>query len=133
MASQLAERFMQALQQIEQTKDVAPLVELFSEDAEVTNIALNEPLRGNNGVREFWQKYLEQFQHIRSTFNEVLEQQAESGGHIVLEWQSEGALRQGAPINYRGVSILETASDRVQRFRSYYDSAAFIKLQSASA
>lgn len=133
MASQLAENFMQALQQIEQTKDIEPLVALFKEDAEVSNIALNEPLRGNTGVREFWQKYLEQFQAIRSTFNQVLEQQTEKGGHIVLEWVSEGALRHGAPINYRGVSILETTDDRVQRFRSYYDSAAFIKLHSASA
>ena len=133
MASQMAEKFMQALQQSEQAKDVTPLVALFNEDAEVSNIALHEPLRGSEGVREFWQKYLEQFQNIRSTFNQVLEQQAESGGHIVLEWQSDGTLRQGAPISYRGVSILETTGDRVQRFRSYYDSAAFIKLQSASA
>ena len=133
MASQMAEKFMQALQQIEQTKDVAPLVALFANEAEVSNIALNEPLRGQEGVREFWQKYLEQFQHIHSEFNQVFEQQAEAGGHIVLEWRSEGTLRHGAPINYRGVSILEISDDRVQRFRSYYDSAAFIKLQSASA
>jgi ketosteroid isomerase-like protein len=133
MASQMAETFMQTLQQIEQSKDPAPLVALFKDNAEVSNIALNEPLHGSEGVREFWEKYLEQFQQIRSTFNQVLEQQTDSGGHIVLEWQSEGTLRQGAPIKYRGASILEITGDRVLRFRSYYDSAAFIKLQSASA
>ena len=47
-------------------------------------------------------------------------------GGAALEWESEGALPTGAPIRYRGVSLLEFAGDRVKRFRTYYDSAAFV-------
>lgn len=122
MASETAERFMQALQKIEQTKDVEPLVSMFSEDAELSNLATPSPLHGKEGARQFWQKYLSVFQNIRSKFNNVVE----SNGSAVLEWTSEGALSSGEALNYRGISVIETENGQVRRFRTYYDSAAFL-------
>ena len=49
---------------------------------------------------------------------------ADSGS--VLEWVSRGALPDGAPVEYRGVSVLEVEGDRVRKFRTYYDSAVFL-------
>jgi ketosteroid isomerase-like protein len=120
MAERMAERFMRTLQQIEQTGDVEPLVVLFDQEAEVGNLVLREPRRGQEGVREFWSDYLKSFGKIRSEFNHSIERD----GLVVLEWISKGSLPTGQPIEYRGVSILETSDDRVQRFRTYYDSAA---------
>jgi ketosteroid isomerase-like protein len=44
----------------------------------------------------------------------------------VLEWISKGALSTSEDIRYQGVSILEMDGERIHRFRTYYDSAAFL-------
>ncbi|MBE9226638.1 nuclear transport factor 2 family protein [Phormidium sp. LEGE 05292] len=122
MASETAEKFMQTLQQIESNKNVEPLVSLFTEDAQLSNLATPSPLQGKDGARQFWQKYLSVFQQINSKFTNVVE----SNGSAVLEWISEGTLTSGEPLKYQGVSIIETVDGKVQRFRTYYDSAAFL-------
>jgi ketosteroid isomerase-like protein len=122
MTSEIAERFMHTLQQIEATGDVEPLVVLFTEDAELSNLAMTEPLQGHDGARHFWQKYLSVFERIQSKFTNVVE----GDRTTVLEWISEGALSTGESLKYRGVSILETDNGQVCRFRTYYDSAVFL-------
>lgn len=122
MTSQTAERFMQTLQQIEQTKDVEPLVAMFTEDAELSNLAAPTPQHGRDGARLFWEKYLSVFEQIRSRFTNVIE----SNNTAVLEWISEGALSSGEELSYKGVSVIETIDGQVCRFRTYYDSAVFI-------
>ncbi|MEP0918417.1 nuclear transport factor 2 family protein [Leptolyngbya sp. DQ-M1] len=118
----LATRFMQSLQQAEATKTVDSLVELFAENADLSNLAMHEPIRGKEAIRQFWQNYLSVFEQIRSHFTHT----SEGSGTIALEWTSEGTLSSGEPIRYRGVSILETQAGQVQHFRTYYDSAAFL-------
>jgi ketosteroid isomerase-like protein len=122
MASQTAENFMSALQEAERTGDVNALVKMFTDDAEITNIALKQPFKGRDGAYEFWNDYLKVFDRIASEFTHV----TEGGETAVLEWRAEGALRHGHPIHYCGVSIIEMSDGRVRRFRSYYDSAQFI-------
>lgn len=122
MASETAEKFMQTLRQIEDNKDVEPLVSLFTENAELSNLATSSPLQGKDGARQFWQKYLSVFQQINSKFTNVVE----SNGSAVLEWNAEGTLTSGEPLKYQGVSIIETVNGKVQRFRTYYDSAVFL-------
>lgn len=122
MASETAEKFMQTLRQIEENKDVEPLVSLFTENAELSNLATSSPLQGKDGARQFWQKYLSVFQQINSKFTNVVE----SNGSAVLEWNAEGTLTSGEPLKYQGVSIIETVNGKVQRFRTYYDSAVFL-------
>ncbi len=122
MTSEIAERFMHTLQQIEETGDVEPLVAMFTENAELSNLAMTEPLQGRDGALRFWQKYLSVFERINSKFINVIE----GDGTIVLEWISSGALSTGESINYRGVSLLETDNGQVHRFRTYYDSAVFL-------
>lgn len=122
MASEIAERFMNTLQQIEETGDVEPLVTMFTEDAELSNLAMTEPLQGQEGARRFWQKYLSVFDRIHSRFTNVVE----GDGTAVLEWVSQGTKSTGESVHYRGVSVIETGSGSVHRFRTYYDSAAFV-------
>lgn len=122
MSSELASQFMQTLQHIEASGDVEPLVGLFSDDVELSNLAMLEPLKGHDGARQFWQKYLSVFEQIHSTFTHVIEDQ----NTAVLEWVSKGTLSNAEPVNYRGVSILEISNGQVQNFRTYYDSAVFL-------
>jgi ketosteroid isomerase-like protein len=122
VASMTAQKFIDALQAAERAMDPAPLAALFTDEAELTNLAKTDPYRGQAGAQAFWQGYLDLFQEIRSDFTHVIEHD----GVAVLEWVSQGALKAGAPIIYRGVSILELADGGVQRFRTYYDSGAFL-------
>jgi ketosteroid isomerase-like protein len=121
MASLHAERFMNALQRAERTGDVAALVDLFTEDAELSNLSGTEPHRGVDGAREFWHEYLDAFDCILSRFTNVFD----APGAVVLEWASEGSLRNGPEISYRGVSVLETDDQgQVRRLRTYHEPAA---------
>lgn len=113
---------MRTLQQAEGSRDPAALVALFSDDAELLNLALTEPMRGRDGAQEFWEHYLGAFKEVRSTFPRHVANETDA----TLEWVSEGRLPDGEPIAYRGVSILEMRDDKVSRFRTYYDSAAFL-------
>lgn len=119
-ASQNASRFMQALQEAERAGRIEDLAALFSDDAEVSNLARAEPLRGPEGVRRFWGDYLAAFRQVHSAFGAVLE----GKDHAVLEWTSEGELPDGRAISYRGISVLEWSENRIHCFRTYYDSAA---------
>lgn len=122
VTSEISTNFMHTLQQIEETGNVEPLVALFSEDAELINLAMSEALRGQDGARQFWQNYLSVFERIHSRFTHVVE----SDDTAFLEWISEGALSTSEPVQYQGISVLETHNGQVHRFRTYYDSAVFL-------
>ena len=51
---------------------------------------------------------------------------ADQGDLGVLEWTSTGTLTTGREVSYAGVSLLEFSGDLVQRFATYYDTAAFV-------
>ena len=118
----LAETFQRTLQQIEQSGDPAPLVDLFTDDAELLNLALTEPLRGREGAQRFWSNCLSVFGKIASKFHHNVE----TDGGAAFEWVSEGTLADGQPVNYRGISVIEKDGEKVSRFRTYYDSAVFL-------
>jgi ketosteroid isomerase-like protein len=122
MSSAIAQTFMETLQQTESSGDVEPLVALFTENAELSNLSMDDPLQGREQIRHFWKNYLSIFDRIQSRFTHV----TEGKSTIVLEWISEGALASGEPMSYRGVSVLEMTNQQVQRFRTYYDSAVFL-------
>jgi len=124
MTSEIADRFMQTLQQIEASGDVEPLVEMFAEDAESINLAMVEPLRGKDGARRFWQKYLSVFDRIHSDFTHI----TTDNKTAVMEWRSQGTLSHGEDVYYRGVSIIEIDDGLVRGFRTYYDSAVFLPI-----
>ena len=127
MASQHAEQFMETLQQIEQSGDVEPLVALFAEEAELRRVGHPETHSGRDGARQFWQQYLNSFEQIRSSFFHMTDNEQAAA----LEWTSEGTLANGKPFSYEGVSIVEFEGTHVVRFRTYYDSAAFVSTQAS--
>jgi len=97
VTSEIAERFMQTLQQIE--KKLVMLNRLLRCLLKMQNsvISMTEPLQGHDGARRFWQKYLSVFEHIRSKFTNVVEVMLR-----VIKWLSDGAFYQRAnPSNTR--------------------------------
>ena len=118
MSEQTANRFIEALGQLEAERDLETIVELFAPECEVGNVVSPEKFRGREGAREFWgAKYRDTFGEVRSTFRNVFA----SDGGAVLEWTTEGTANDGTPVKYDGVSILEIKGDEITRFRAYFD------------
>ena len=121
----IAERFKQALQQTEQNRDASIVAGLFREGAQLTNLG------GDHGTdpQKFWQIYLEQFSEIRSEFtSETIGENS-----AALEWRSRGTSKEGKPVDYRGISVIEFDGDALTSFRTYYDSAAFVGAKATAA
>ncbi len=113
---------MAALKNLEDSGDDTDLLGLFSDDAELIRPELEESPGEDSDAASFWRSYLSPFNEIRTTFTHV-----DDSGHLaVLEWTSEGALAQGRPITYQGVSLLTYDGDRIRRFSTYFDTAAFV-------
>ena len=112
-----AQIFIDALHAIEQRGDLAPMIALYDDAAELTNPNEPAPLRGREGAEHFWRVYRDSFAQIESTFRQVLE--SERGA--LLEWTSTGRLATGADLRYDGVTALEWEGDRLRRFRAYFD------------
>ncbi len=121
MASEIAEKFMDALQTIEKENEVDALVNLFSDKAELTRLT-HKTYEGKDEAKRFWQEYLEPFDEVSTEFFKV----TEDDETVVLEWESKGKLANGHDIDYQGVSSFDTEGGEVVRFRTYYDSAAFL-------
>ena len=122
MPSTTAQRFIEHLRQAEKSQKVEPLVPLFTPGATLARVGHAEPETGHDGARRFWQQYLDAFREIGSEFTHI----TEADGRAVLEWTSAGALVDGRPVRYAGVSILEFDGEQVRAFRTYYDSAALL-------
>lgn len=118
----LTEQFMQALRTTEDSRDPTPLVELFAEGCTLRNMTTQE-WSGLDGARDFWTRYLENFGTIHSEFFH----HADDGHTGLMEWEATGQLTGGHDIAYRGSSVIEHDGQKVQAFRTYYDSAAFVK------
>lgn len=129
MAQQRTEKFIRTLQAMETNHQVDALTGLFSENCELENLAASTPVAGRDRAHQFWLNYCAAFQQIRSEFTRILERD----DLTVLEWEARGALPDGNPIEYRGVSILEWEDDQVRRFQTYYDTAAFLKPHNLAA
>lgn len=123
---ELVAEFMKRLQATEETKDPRIVSELFDGNAEMINLTRpnthSTPHSKTSSALKFWSQYLHAFDEIRSHFTNVVEGE----GEAALEWISTGTLSMGVPIEYSGVSVIEFEGDVIKRFRTYYDSAAFL-------
>lgn len=117
MATERAQRFVDALAKLEESGDVEAIVSLFAEDAKVSNVASHREFTGLEGVRQFWRDYKAMLASVKSTFRNMIE----SNDRVALEWETQGTAQNGAAVNYEGVSILEWDGDRIRRFYAYFD------------
>lgn len=120
MSEQIAQKFIDALHTLEETKDAEPLTALYSDDAKVGNMIAPDQFTGKDGARRFWTEYRGTFDMARSTFRNVI---AGDGG-AALEWTTEGTSFEGRSLRYTGVTILESDGERVSRSSAYFDPAA---------
>ena len=118
MAHQLAEKFIEALRNLEETGDVAQIASLFADEAEVNNVVTIENSHKLD-ARQFWTNYRATFGEVKSEFrNKIYSENA-----AALEWTTTGTSADGSEIEYEGVSILETGGggERITRFFAYFN------------
>ncbi|MCP3137258.1 nuclear transport factor 2 family protein [Pyxidicoccus xibeiensis] len=117
MGMERAQRFVDALTRLEESGDLEGLVSLFSDDAQVSNVASPRVFSGQDGARQFWKEYKGTLGQVKSTFRNMIE----AGDRVALEWETQGTARNGAAVAYEGVSIIEWDGDRISRFFAYFD------------
>ncbi len=117
MSQQVANKFIEALHKLEESRDLETISKVFAENAEVGNVVAPEKFNGRDGAREFWTKYRATFGEVHSNFRNIIT----IDNCAALEWTTEGTTSGGAPVKYEGVSILEIEEDAVTRFRAYFD------------
>ena len=120
MATSRSRHFVDALHRLEDERQLDPLLSIFADDAQLNNPTVESPLRGESGVREFWQVYRDTFGSIHSDFHHVLEDDEST----MLEWTSEGTSPGGEQVRYHGVTVLEWEGEQVKKFRAYFDPSA---------
>ena len=117
MSKEVADKFVEALRELEEDRDVEALVEIHTEDCDVSNVAVPKTFSGHEGLREFWTSYRDTFGEMRSEFRNVF---ADDAGHAALEWNTSGDAN-GNDVSYDGVSLLEIENGKVSRFRACFD------------
>ena len=117
MAEKIAERFIAALAELEANNEVEPIATLFSEESEVGNVVTVGNPNAAHSAREFWQNYRDTFGEVESEFRN----KTFSDAAAALEWTTEGTNKNGQPIKYDGVSVLETDGELITRFFAYFN------------
>ncbi len=119
----LAQQFIDALHKLEQgDADAADqITQLFSDDAQLTNAALqlaSEEHTGREGIRKFWSEYRRTFGEIYSDFHHTTTNNEAAG----LFWTAKGTGNKGQPLQYDGATLLVYGDDgKISRFQGYYD------------
>lgn len=120
--SDTTRRFMAALLELEQSRDPAPMAQLFTGGAPVESIDGLGPRQGPDGITALFTTYLDQFEQVRATFTQATEGESRAA----LEWSTSATLRDGRHVDYTGVTVIDLADDRVSGFRTLFDSAALL-------
>lgn len=126
---ELATKFIDALAELHDNRDVEPLLELFGDDVTLSKAGIPHDRHGKDGARSFWQDYRDVFDEIGSTFRCT----AVGDDVAFLEWESQGTLRDGADFRYDGVSVIQGSGNAILEFRTYYDTAAFLSAERRTA
>ena len=117
MAEKTAEKFINALGELEANSDVEPIAALFADDCEIGNVVMAESSHAAKGAREFWTNYRGTFGEVNSEFKNKIY----SDDTAALEWTTTGTNTDGHKIKYDGVSVLETDGDKITRFFAYFN------------
>jgi len=120
MTQEVAFRFIQALNALEEEGEVEPIVATFAEFCEIETPVISQRLQGIAQAREFWAAYRLAFRDVHSTFRNIVI----GDNSIALEWTANCVNRSGKEFHYNGVSILDTSGAQITHFRTYFDSRA---------
>jgi limonene-1,2-epoxide hydrolase len=117
MTQEVAYRFIEALAALEQSEQIDPILDTFSEACDLANSGSPETHHGRQGAREYWTKYRSAFRHIQSEIRNIIT----GDNSIALEWTARATDRSSKEITYSGVSILDIRGQAITRFRAYFD------------
>lgn len=120
MSEEVANKFIEALWTLEDSKDVEPLAALYTVEAAVGNVIAPDKFHGPDGARSFWSEYRGTFDAAKSKFRNVIA----GSGSAALEWTTAGTSLDGKPFSYSGVTILEIEGGEVTRSSAYFDPKA---------
>lgn len=121
MPSGIAREFATRLQELERTRSIDSLLQIFADNVELRRAPQHDSYAGLDGARRFWREYLDTFEAVETEFDRITEDETRAA----LEWHSHGK-RHGTKVRYEGCTVIERDGDRVVNLRTYYDSGAVL-------
>jgi len=116
-ADPLLVRLMEAYGRAWETRDADLVVSLFTEDATYHENPFNEPIRGHDGIRRYWQQATGPHRDVRFRWSPLFS----SGSLHGIEWSSEYTRADsGRRFELRGAMIVELRSERIAHLREYW-------------
>jgi ketosteroid isomerase-like protein len=118
-----AREFIDALHTLEQGSDgdADQIVMLYTEDATLSNSALDNKgreMKGRDEILQFWVEYKATLGQVESKFHHVTLSDNAAG----LFWTTEGQNPAGDAVHYHGATLLQFNSEGlIEFFRGYYD------------
>jgi hypothetical protein len=104
------------------TAGIDNLVEMFSDNAELTNPIIEREgshRSGRDEIAEFWRDYRASLGDIHSEFFDVTASDHSAG----LFWRTTGKNATGQPLEYEGVTLLMfDEAGKIAHFQGFFDS-----------
>lgn len=118
-----AREFIDALHAIEtgSADDTDQIVMLYSDDATLSNSALDNKgreMKGRDEILQFWVEYKETLGQVESKFHHITTSDNAAG----LFWTTTGTNPAGDEVHYHGATLLQfNGEGMIEFFRGYYD------------
>lgn len=123
----LIELYKERLSLLERTGNAEPLVQLCSEEIELSHPSIRYRMYGKAGAYRYWRSSAFLFQHVETRFYRVIRDPGpgqEGQEQIALEWTQIGILPQGTIVQLEGTTHLAVHHGKITRLRTYFDRAA---------
>ena len=110
-------RIMETYGRAWETRDAALVLGLFTEDATYQENPFGEPIRGHDGIRQYWEQATGSHRDVHFRWQSIC---SVDDLHVV-EWQAEFTRTDsGRRIELRGAMLIELRGERIFRFREYW-------------
>ncbi len=119
MSRKVAQRFIDALHVLERDGEIGDLVDLFSDDCSIANVASERVFRGRSGAQYFWHEYRGFFTEVESEVRDVVTE----GDRIAVQWVIRGVNLCGIPVIHDGASVMYVEGDKISRLDAYFDAS----------
>lgn len=114
--SETVRQFMETWAQ----RDVAQIMDFFSEDASYCNIPMGPPLEGKAEIREFIEGFIGAAQHLDFKISHQL-----SNGDLVMNERVDILQFGGEAISLPVMGVFRLEDGKIREWRDYFDMAAF--------
>ena len=112
-----AKKWMETYARAWETRDPELAAILFTDDATYQEDPFDEPMRGREAIRDYWEAATTYHREVRVSWGEPIV----VGDLLIAEWRTRYArLDTGKPHELRGIMLIEFEGERAKSLREYW-------------